>query len=527
MSKEGRKIEPWEASLIKAMLADETMTKDQILAYFSRPDRTVNPHRIYEIKDGKAFADLPPATSRQVRVYIEKFRMPGARQRFFEDAPLHPEILRSLIRLKDGSANTLHLSETDQIECKETLQLRGEARAKFSKTIAGFANARGGYLLFGVKDDMTVVGIPSDQLEAFDGAILNRFLGEVFTPAPVWETSEYAIGDKTVLVLHVREARKKPVICTKNAEQSLKEAEIYYRYPAETRRIKYAELIEILEERSKSTERRWADVLRHVEAAGVENVAVLDTHSGEVIGQGGRFLIDEGLIPKLKFISEGSFSETEGAPTLRLVGDLQTVTMKALAAGKTIVKKEILTDADVIQEFLEQSVVENPSQYVGYLAHSAKLWLPVFYFMRQAGLDDEAAVRLLAEKPNSKKGHRDGTIQRIREKSLPSLARQCRASASEPERSQLLAQTLSAPTTLEGCKRLCNAIMTLRPGEIVPDYIFPLLQHCLVQFGGGALPPPASIAYAIATVDVLWHLQETTSDKKTASPEFKPEEVTV
>lgn len=527
MSKGGRNIEPWEAALIKAMLADETMTKDQILAYFSRPDRTVNPHRIYEIRDGKAFGDLPPATPRQVNVYIAKFRIPGARQRFFEDTPLHPAILQSLIRLKDGSTDTLHLSETDRIECKETLHLRGESRAKFARTIAGFANARGGYLLFGVKDDMTVVGVPSEQLAAFDGAILNGFLGEMFTPAPTWEATEHQVADKTILVLHVREARNKPVICTKNADQSLKEAEIYYRYPSETRRIKYAELVGILEERSKATERRWADVLRHVEAAGVENIAVLDTHSGEVVGRGGKFLIDEGLIPKLKFISEGNFSESEGAPTLKLIGDMQAISMKMMAGGKTIVKKELLADADVVQEFLDQAIVENPTQYVGYLAHSAKLWLPVFYFIRQARLDEEAAAKLLSEKQNSKKGHRDDAIKRVRHRSLPSLARQCSASAAEPERSQLLAQTLKPPTTVTECKRFCNAVMTLCPGEIAPDYLLPLLQHCLKQFGGEEKPPPMHITYAIATVDVLWHEQEAYGRKKDAIPDPKFDEVTV
>ena len=38
---------------------------------------------------------------------------------------------------------------------------------------------------------------------------------------------------------------------------------------------------------------------------------------------GVKVLIDSGLVSKLKVIKEGQFSEKEGAPTLRLVGDIE------------------------------------------------------------------------------------------------------------------------------------------------------------------------------------------------------------
>ena len=375
MAKGIRNIDGWEAALIKAMLAEGKLTNDQIAFLFARLDRTVNPGRISEIKLGRCHADVQPATPAQVAVYLRDFRKPDAdpRRTFFEQNPLHPENLKAMFRLKAGKPDILDiLSETDRVECKESLHLRGEGRAKFARTVAGFSNARGGFLLFGVRDsDMGIVGVPPEQTNTFDGATLDRFLADTFAPVPLWEVAEFPLGGKTIVVLYVREAPKKPVICTKNAEQSLKEAEIYYRYPSETRRIKYAELVALLEERTKATERQWANVLRHVEAAGVENVAVLDTASGEVTGHGGKFMIDAALIPKLSFISEGHFSEVEGAPTLRLIGDLQPISMAAISGAKTVVKKERLTDLDLLREFVDQASVENPRLYTGHLAHSA------------------------------------------------------------------------------------------------------------------------------------------------------------
>lgn len=519
MAKGIRNIEAWEAALIKAMLADGSLTKDQIVSYFTRPDRTVNPWRLDEIKKGEVHPDAEPATPEQVSAYIRTFHSPAAARRaFFDESPLHPVNLRSLFQLKGGTADILHVAETDRVECKESFHQRGEGRAKFARTIAGFSNARGGFLLFGVRDeDMKIVGVDPEQIRKFDGATLDRFLSEAFAPVPLWEPAEFQIGGKTIFIIHVREAPRKPVICTKTSDQSLREADIYYRYPSETRRIKYAELVGLLEERTKTTERRWADVLRQVEVAGVENVAVLDTVTGEVTGATGKFLIDEKLIPKLKFITEGRLSETEGAPTLRLVGDMEPIALTGIHGAKTIVKKERLTDADLLREFVDQAKVENPRLYAGHLAHSAKLWLPIFYFMRLARIDEEGAVALLSEGPNSKRKHLDEVIRRVREHSRPSMSRQCTPASTEPERSQLLAMTLGAPDTEVKCDRLIKAAMTLQPGEVRPEHILPLLGHCLDNFGTGRLATP--LAYAIAYVDIVWHEQIVGREKAPALAE--------
>ena len=50
----GNKLERWEIALIKAMIADDRWPNDQdILAYFTRPTRSINHRAIAEIRTGK------------------------------------------------------------------------------------------------------------------------------------------------------------------------------------------------------------------------------------------------------------------------------------------------------------------------------------------------------------------------------------------------------------------------------------------------------------------------------------------
>lgn len=96
MAKGNRRIEPWEAALIKAMLAAGTFNRDQIIAYFSRPERPVNPARINEIAKGVIHADVQPANAAQISALLRTFRSPKDAQRsFFDENPLHPVNLQS------------------------------------------------------------------------------------------------------------------------------------------------------------------------------------------------------------------------------------------------------------------------------------------------------------------------------------------------------------------------------------------------------------------------------------------------
>lgn len=80
MKEEKNNLEDYEVSLIKAMFAsDKFSTKQEILAYFSRPTRSVNPARINEISDAVSKMPIPKASLKYLnhpqatKAQLEKF----------------------------------------------------------------------------------------------------------------------------------------------------------------------------------------------------------------------------------------------------------------------------------------------------------------------------------------------------------------------------------------------------------------------------------------------------------------------
>lgn len=62
-----------EVGLVKAMLAEGALNDQAILAYFTRPGRTVNHARVSEIRDGKRHADVPAASERELRHFFSRW----------------------------------------------------------------------------------------------------------------------------------------------------------------------------------------------------------------------------------------------------------------------------------------------------------------------------------------------------------------------------------------------------------------------------------------------------------------------
>jgi hypothetical protein len=94
---------------------------------------------------------------------------------------------------------------------------------------------------------------------------------------------------------------------------------------SERREVRSAEPGEILGARDRRAGEDLAQVVSRVSNIGVQNVGIFDVDAGRVEGARGSFMIDENLLPKLRFVKEGEFAETKGAPTLRLIGDVETI----------------------------------------------------------------------------------------------------------------------------------------------------------------------------------------------------------
>jgi hypothetical protein len=206
---------------------------------------------------------------------------------------------------------------------------------------------------FGVKDaPRQLIGLKSNNFETFDPAKLTNALNERFSPEIHWESYPSLQRGLKIGIFYFAEAIQKPVVCTKNGG-CLQQGAIYYRYQGRSEAIRYPELRRILDEEKARERHLWMKQLRKISEAGVDHVAILDLQSGEVSGANGKFYISDDLLPKLQFIREGQFVESEGALALRLIGDLQPTEGPVIQS--TVQIPTPIREQQVIAAFLRQT----------------------------------------------------------------------------------------------------------------------------------------------------------------------------
>lgn len=213
--------------------------------------------------------------------------------------------------------------ESMQLEFKQAFQL-GDSLHTYARTMVGMANNSGGAIVYGVKDKPHLpIGLKNDKIDKFDPSRMTQVLLEFFSHDVDWEIDTFEQHGGRFGVIRVDEAPIKPVVCSKTKQSAkLREGAIYYRYRAETREIRYQELVNLLQSERDKEKRLWMDHIQSIAQIGPQYVQIADAARGEMQVGGAKVLLDESLVKKLKVIKEGQFREREGAPTLRLVGDI-------------------------------------------------------------------------------------------------------------------------------------------------------------------------------------------------------------
>jgi len=232
--------------------------------------------------------------------------------------------------LFDAKTKKVFSRESSQLELKESFNWN--SKSDYAKTMISFANNRGGYIVFGISNSpRQLVGINSDNFEEKDESTISSYLNSVCSPEVNFAKFTIELSKCKLGVIYIYACESKPVVCLKN-DGEVKEAEIYYRYHGSSSKIKFPELIETLNQIRETERANWMRHLENISRVGVENAAVLDTNSGEITGQKGTLIIDKSLIPKIKFIKQGSF-KSSGWPTLRLVGEVKPAIVNKTASN--------------------------------------------------------------------------------------------------------------------------------------------------------------------------------------------------
>ncbi len=243
------------------------------------------------------------------------------------DSSIHKKIIEDILKTRNDG--TLIRRESQVLEFKESFNFSGIA--EYYRDFAAFANNRGGYLVFGVKDKprREKVGLNAKAKDQFDrldpekveGHLLDHFTGHIS-----WEQDVIEIGNMVFGYFYVAEAMEKPIICKKDEGDILRDADIYYRYGGRTQRIRYSELEAIIKHRIEKQNSQWVDLVNKIGKSGPSNAAILDMDKGIIEKNDAQILVvGDDLVKSVKWIKEGEFDEKKGAPTLKLVGEVTPV----------------------------------------------------------------------------------------------------------------------------------------------------------------------------------------------------------
>lgn len=246
----GRGLAYHEIAIVKRMRLME-YTRDYIFSFLLRPGRKLTPACISEIDQGKIGCEVEAATPDEVRRFVDaKMQEAAATSGVEFYGPLSSFRISQELGWFTRAQGDLLRDESQRVEFKLGFPSRMEKLATYAKTMAAFANNRGGYIFFGITDERRAVGIPPATYKQFDWDGLAVSCREYFQPDFSWERSLVEWQGVSLGVIFVNEAKRKPIVSAKPGP-SFRAGEIFYRYKGHTSNIEYGDLLGMLSERDQ------------------------------------------------------------------------------------------------------------------------------------------------------------------------------------------------------------------------------------------------------------------------------------
>lgn len=249
----------------------------------------------------------------------------------------HEEAVRKVLSSRTA-VGSLKSRESNTVEFKAAFNKN--STAKYAKTMAAYSNNRGGYIIFGVKDNpRIIIGLKNDNFENMSQEQFSEALNSLFAPAMDWDCGTFTIEvpetDGTGVIqplkigwIYTAEAEYKPIIAQKlNDGEKINSGDVYYRYRARSEKIKFAEMGRIIEERTAKEREGLLKLLEVIRESKTANLGIVNYSNGKISTPYGidvafdRKLVTQ-VLKKAKFIKEGSFNETDGIPVIKVTGNI-------------------------------------------------------------------------------------------------------------------------------------------------------------------------------------------------------------
>lgn len=358
-----------EISVIKGMLAIGMPAQD-ICGYMFRPNRSLNPAGVYEIKAGKCGASIAPLGDTEVETWIKSHPYFGTIATADRISDLRKE-LRGIIRVQRASDGSVYAdpAETACLEFKETFHPK--SFAEYCRSLIAYANHQGGFIVFGVSDNKKVVGLKGQGFRSFDPKAVSELVKEIATPSIRWHAFSMTALEVEIGAFYAEEAEIKPIITLKNIDK-IKANTVYFRYEGETAQIRAGDLQNIISDREKMAVQSAISKLQQISGIGIDSAQIVDA----------------------------SFP-----PHVDPTADLVPTNDVSIQNTKNIVIRESgITDNDILLAFINDSPPNLPLLYLQQSSHESVRWLPLFYYGRLTGLSRDAIVAELKKFPGAKHG---------------------------------------------------------------------------------------------------------------------------
>ncbi len=128
-----------------------------------------------------------------------------------------PPVLPDLDKLIDTAINTG--AETDRFDFKEVIDLRvDEHKVRLVRAIGAFGNTDdGGFVLIGIANDRSIIGLSGEIFELFDQTPVQRMVNQYLAPPPIILVRKHKKDGKQLVIIEVFPFKEFPSIVRQSA----------------------------------------------------------------------------------------------------------------------------------------------------------------------------------------------------------------------------------------------------------------------------------------------------------------------
>ena len=237
----------------------------------------------------------------------------------------HEEFVKSIINDTD-SQGRLKSRERNDLEYKKSFNQKNWA--KYAKIMASYSNNRGGYILFGINDNPRIIDGVNEEFNDFQQETLTAYLNALFSPEILWEPGIVEFEKFKIGYIYTFESINKPVIALKNENsEKICSGDVFYRYRGRSEKIKYPEMIKLIDERANKERERILKLMEAIRNSNTTNLGIVNYNNGKFsTPYGVDITVDKKIVvqilKKAKYIRSGQFDETNGNPVLKVSGNI-------------------------------------------------------------------------------------------------------------------------------------------------------------------------------------------------------------